>query len=82
MLQILRLFEARRVDEADDFEVELAICQERALAVVFCEGDELESSLEIVHVEVGQGDAAEAIEPSCVQLDAFPEPKDRAVVFL
>ena len=59
--EVLSLFEASRVNEAYYLKVKLAICQQRSLAVVFREGDELESSLEIEHVEIGQGDATETV---------------------
>ena len=68
--QITGHLEARRVNETDRFVVKLAIDEQRTFAIVFCKSYELQSALEVKHVEVSDGDACKPINPSWMQLDS------------
>ena len=52
------------------------------LVIVLGQTDELKSSLEVKHVEVSDGDSAEAIDPAWVQIDSPREPIDGALIHL
>ena len=54
----------------------------KALVIVLGQTDVLQSSLEVKHVEVSDGDSAEAIDPAWVQIDSPREPIDGTLIHL
>ena len=70
------------MDEGDDLERQLGVSQKLSFTVILGQSNELEGSGEVQHVEIGNRNAAETIDPSGMQIDSLTEPVDRTMVLL